>query len=388
MKILHTSDWHIGKRLMGRERLDEQSAVLDEITRVCEDEGVELVLIAGDIFDTYTPSAEAEELFYSKIKVLAGENRAVLAISGNHDDGVRLCAVSPLSEEQGVYIVGNARASLSLKQTTRGVKPVESGKGYAVFTNEKGEKAFIAMLPYPNEARFKEEKSELSYIERMQGWMNEGVNGNTERLPAVFLAHIFVAGGKVSDSEREIDLGGARAVPVDALPKSDYIALGHLHKKQKMGGGNCYYSGSPLQYSFDESADKGVKIFDLTANGVENLKDIPLTAGKRLVRLQAESVQTALDLLEAYQDYLVELTLILSAPLCTQDTHALTAHSNLVSLLAEVRTETELEFQSRKGLSDSELFDSFYKATYANEPRKELKELFLSTLAEIEGGEV
>ena len=85
MKILHTSDWHIGKRLMGRERLDEQSAVLDEITRVCEDEGVELVLIAGDIFDTYTPSAEAEELFYSKIKVLAGENRAVLAISGKSD---------------------------------------------------------------------------------------------------------------------------------------------------------------------------------------------------------------------------------------------------------------------------------------------------------------
>ena len=98
MKILHTSDWHIGKRLMGRERLDEQSLVLDEIIEVCEREKVELVLIAGDIFDTYTPAAEAENLFFDKIKRVAGADRAVLIISGNHDDGVRLSAVAPISE--------------------------------------------------------------------------------------------------------------------------------------------------------------------------------------------------------------------------------------------------------------------------------------------------
>ena len=92
MRILHTSDWHIGKRLMGRERLDEQSAALDEIVGICEREEVELVLVAGDIFDTYLPSAEAEDLFFSKIKAMAGEDRAVLLISGNHDDGVRLSA--------------------------------------------------------------------------------------------------------------------------------------------------------------------------------------------------------------------------------------------------------------------------------------------------------
>ena len=82
MRILHTSDWHIGKRLMGRERLDEQSAALDEIVGICESEEVELVLVAGDIFDTYLPSAEAEDLFFSKIKAMAGEDRAVLLISG------------------------------------------------------------------------------------------------------------------------------------------------------------------------------------------------------------------------------------------------------------------------------------------------------------------
>ena len=163
MKILHTSDWHIGKRLgVLQNRLDEQAQVLDEITQICDDEKVELVIVAGDVFDTYTPSAEAEELFYQKIKQIAGDSRAVLIISGNHDDGVRLTATAPLAEEQGVYIVGNSRRAVSLKQTGRTVRPTRSGKGYVVFENERGEKAFIGTLPYPNEARFKEAKSSKS----------------------------------------------------------------------------------------------------------------------------------------------------------------------------------------------------------------------------------
>ena len=283
-----------------------------------------------------------------------------------------------------MYIVGNARTPIRIKETARKTRPVRSGKGFVVFENENGEKAFVSTLPYPNEARFKEEKSDLSYLERMKKWIDEGESGNTEKLPSVFLAHIFVAGGAVSDSEREIDLGGARAVPVTALPQSDYIALGHLHKKQHMGSGNCYYSGSPLQYSFDESADKGVKVFDLSQNGVQNLRDIPLTKGKKLLRLEAESVDTADALLQNYPDNLVELKLILSSPLTAGDSARLTGNENLVSLVTEVRTEAEIEFQSRKGLSDSALFDAYYKANYHGEPRAELKELFLSTLNELQ----
>ena len=384
MKILHTSDWHVGKRLMGRERLEEQAEVLDEIVSVCESERIELVLLAGDVFDTYTPGAEAEELFFSKIKRVAGDDRAVLIISGNHDDGVRLSAVSPFSEEQGVYIVGNARTPVSVKATARKTKPIRSGKGYVIFENERGEKAFISTLPYPNEARFKEEKSDLPYVERMKKWIDEGESGNVEKLPSVFLAHIFVAGGKVSDSEREIDLGGARAIPVEALPKSDYIALGHLHKKQHMGGGHCYYSGSPLQYSFDETADKGVKVFDLTPEGVQNLKDVPLTKGKKLLRLEADSVETAETLLKTYPQNHVEMKLILSAPLTSLDAAKLSENENLVSLVTEIRAENELQFQSRKGLSDEALFNAFYQNTYNAEPKAELKTLFLQTLNELE----
>ena len=384
MRILHTSDWHIGKRLMGRERLVEQAEVLDEIIGVCEKEEIELVLVAGDIFDTYTPSAEAEELFYSKIKKIAGENRAVLLISGNHDDGVRLSAASPLAEEYGIYIVGNDRKPLPCTRT-RKITALRSGKGYAVFGNGR-EQIFVSVLPYPNEARFKEEKSELDYISQIGKWIEEGERGNTEKLPSVFMAHLFVLGGEVSDGEREIDLGGARAIPVGALPKSDYIALGHLHKKQKMGKGNCYYSGSPLQYSFDERADKSVKVFDLTAEGVSDLKEVELKKGKKLVRLESDGVENGLALLREYPDALVELTLHLSSPLTSSQTAILAAEENLVSLLPEINAEETLEFSSRKGLSDEALFTAYYKFAYGNEPKPELKTLFLETLATTQEG--
>ena len=384
MKILHTSDWHVGKRLMGRERLDEQAEVLDEIAQICVSENVELVLIAGDIFDTYTPSAEAEDLFFKKIKSIAGEDRSVLIISGNHDDGVRLSAVTPLAEEQGIYIIGNERNALSVRDTERKTRPISSGKGYVIFENGLGERTFVSALPYPNEARFREEKSELSYVERMQKWIAEGESGNVDGLPSVFMAHIFVAGGSVSDGEREIDLGGARAVPCEALPNSHYVALGHLHKKQRMGHGHCYYSGSPLQYSFDERPDKGVKLFDLTKNGVENLKDVALTSGKKLVRLEADGVESALSLLAQYPQALVEMKIFLSEPLTAAASKALAANSNLVSLVTEVQTDEVLEFESRKGLSDEALFDAFYKASYGTEVKPEIKTLFLETLAELQ----
>lgn len=384
MRILHTSDWHIGKRLMNRLRLDEQAEVLDEIVRICEEEAIDLVLVAGDIFDTYTPCAEAEDLFFSKIKKIAEGGRSVLIISGNHDDGVRLSAAAPLAEELGIYIVGNSRKPLPIGNKRERAYPVASGKGYAVFEDSRGERVFVSTLPYPNEARFKEEKSELPYVEQMLKWIEEGERGNVEKYPSVFMAHIFVLGGLSSDGEREIDLGGARAVPADMLPNSNYIALGHLHKKQRMGKGECYYSGSPLQYAFDEKPDKSVKVFDLTKDGLSGLKDVPLKSGKRLVRLETDSAENALKLLDEYPDALVELKLILSEPLVAADAAALAAKENLVSLLSELSVQDGLEFSSRKGLTDEELFEAYYKSNYGTEPSSELKTLFLTTLAEIE----
>ena len=218
----------------------------------------------------------------------------------------------------------------------------------------------------------------------MKKWIAECEDGRKDGVPSIFMAHIFVLGGIVSESEREIDLGGARAFPCEELPNSDYIALGHLHKRQKMGKSNCYYSGSPLQYSFDEGADKCVKIFDLTTNGVENLRDLPLTRRKTLVRLTATTAESALELLENYPDALVEMTLQLTAPLTSAESSELAKAKNLILLNTEIRQEEDFQFVSRKGLSNEKLFDEFYRSQYGVDPEDELKQLFLTVMAELD----
>lgn len=378
MKILHTSDLHIGKKLMGRERYDEFRAVFDGLKAICVQERVELVLIAGDVFDTYTPSAEAEEIFYSGLKLLS-EICAVLVISGNHDDYVRLTAAAALAEELNAYIIGNNLSPVSCAK--RGaVYPVKSGCGWVIFQNDAGERVYINALPYPNEARFKEGRTDETFNEKIERWIASGEEGKTEKMPSVFLSHIFVAGGSVSDSEREIDLGGARAVPLKLLPDCDYIALGHLHKRQILGT-NAHYPGAPMQFSFDESgSEKSVNVFDLTCDGVKNFKRVPVTVTKQLIRLQANSVADGVALLNANPERFVELTLNLREPLTPQESSALHECENLILLKAEfanARIGDENKV-SNKNKTSSQLFTEYYALRYGDTAPDELLALFLS----------
>ncbi|MDE6356930.1 MAG: exonuclease subunit SbcD [Clostridia bacterium] len=381
MKILHTSDLHVGKKLMGRERYAEYRAVFSELAEICKSEQIELVLIAGDVFDTYTPSAEAEEIFYSGVKLLAAHG-AVLVISGNHDDYVRLTAAASLAEELNVYIVGNSSKCIKCAKR-EGAYPKKSGFGWVIFANGRGERVYINTLPYPNEARFKEGKTDESFEEKMARWLALGEEGKTEKLPSVLLSHIFVAGGAVSDSEREIDLGGTRVVPLDMLPKCDYIALGHLHKRQHLGK-NAYYCGAPMQFTFDESgAKKSVNVFDLTENGVQNFKQIEVTSPRKLIRLQANGVQNGLKLLEDNKDYYVELTLNLGGSMLPAESAELHLCENLVSLKAEVGgIITANSVVSNKNKTSSQIFSDYYKLRYDKEVPKDLLSLFLSLTEE------
>ncbi len=380
MKILHTSDLHIGKKLMGRERFPEYRAIFSELAEACDRENVELVLIAGDVFDTYTPSAEAEEIFYRGIKELS-KRCAVLVISGNHDDYVRLTAASALAEEQNIYIIGNNLTPVNCAKRGE-VYPVKSGNGWVIFEG-RGERVYINALPYPNEARFKEGRSDETFGEKMTRWISCGEEGKTENIPSVFLSHIFVSGGKVSDSEREIDLGGARVVPVSLLPDCDYCALGHLHRRQRLAD-NVFYSGAPMQFSFDEcGAVKSVNVFDLTSEGVTNFKQVELSSARKLIRLQANGVEEGAKLLTANKECYVELTLNLNAPMTSQENSVLHEHENLISLKVEVQSiENTFEVISNKNKSSSQLFSDYYKLRYGADVPKELLELFLSLTEE------
>lgn len=381
MNILHTSDWHVGKRLMERERLPEQIAALDEIAEICERERVSLVLVAGDVFDTYLPSSEAEEVFFRALKKIAGENRAVVIVSGNHDDGVRLSASAPLAEEQGIYIVGNKRRIFPCGGN-RPVRVTESGEGYLIIQSENGERVYVNTLPYPNEARFREEKTEETYAEKTARWIAQGDSAYRGDMPHILLSHLFVAGGRTSESERDIDLGGARAVPLRSLPTNGYVALGHLHRMQKLGK-NVYYSGSLLSYSFDEAdSEKCVLLLKTDGSDIKDIKQIPLHSGKKLVRLEANGVESALLLLSRYQECFIELTLYLDSPLTTAETQSLRDRSEgLVSLITRVKTDDRTgETVCRSALSSEQLFTQFYQSLYGCEPETQLKTAFLSLL--------
>ncbi len=384
MNILHTSDWHLGKRLMDRERLAEQSDALNEIKEICEREHVDLVLVAGDVFDTFLPPAEAEELFFRAVKGIAGEDRAVVLISGNHDDGVRLSASAPLAAENGVYIFGGKGQRFPVGGN-RAVKAVEAGENYVVIQNAAGERVYINALPYPNEARLKEDKTEESYAEKTLRWIQMGDEAYDGSIPHILLSHLFVAGGKVSDSERSIDLGGARAVPLCNLPAFGYTALGHLHRRQGFASKNAHYSSSLLQYSFDEAnTEKVVLLLKTEGTDVRIEKEIPIRSGKRLVRLEANDVPAALGLLRAQENKFIELTLYLDAPLLAAETQALReANEGLVSLNVHVKEGSEAEIVRRSDLSERELFEAFYrKQCGGKDPPEEITQEFLLLLKE------
>lgn len=381
MKILHTSDLHIGKRLMDRDRLPEQTEALDEIANICDREDVSLVLIAGDVFDSYVPSAEAEDVFFRAVKKLAGERRAVVIVSGNHDDGVRLSASAPLAEEQGIYIFGN-RPRTPRVGGNRPVRAVEAGERYLIVQDEQGERVYINALPYPNEARFREDKTDETFAEKIRRWIRCGEEGYRGDIPHILLTHLFVAGGKTSESERDIDLGGARAVPLYALPQEGYIALGHLHKKQCIGAAR--YSGSILQYSFDEANTQKSVVLLETAGKDFTVREIPLTSGKRLIRLESADVDSAIALLSGYKDCFIELTLHLTQPLTSNQTQMLRdANEGLVSLNVRVNSGETPLFVSRSSLGADELFTEYYRSQYGEEPKEELKTAFLQLMEEI-----
>ena len=366
---------------MDRDRLPEQIDALCELTKIAEEKDVSVVLVAGDVFDTYLPPAEAEEVFFRAVKELAGEKRAVVVIPGNHDDGVRLAASAPIAEEHGVYLFGSRSGHFALG-SSRPVRAVEAGENYLVIENETGEKLYINALPYPNEARLKEEKTEESYPEKVARWIAGGEKGFTSGMPHILLSHLFVVGGKTSESERGIDLGGARAVPLSLFENFDYVALGHLHKPQKMK--NVRYSGSLLQYSFDEAGmEKSVVLLETNREHVEVRETIPLTSGKQLVRLECNGAEEAEALLSKYENSFIELTLRLKSPLSSEETKKLrAANEGLVSLITRVEGAAASPFVSRAKLSSEELFTQYYQSIYNTEPSEELKAAFLELLGE------
>jgi len=387
MRLLHTADWHLGRQLEGRSRLEEQAEVLDEIVRLAEEEAIDVVLLAGDVFDSVNPPAAAEQLFYESIARLAGKGRRPVAvIAGNHDNPDRLAAATPLAQEQGIVLLGY---------------PVWHPLRIAVPSS--GEVLCLAALPYPSEARLNELLSDSpqahllqeAYDGRVKQLFRQLAGDFSQQTVNVAMSHLFVAGGISSDSERPIEVGGAYTVRPASLPaEAQYVALGHLHRPQavRQAPVPARYAGSPLAYSFSEAGyAKSVTVVDVRPGGVADVKEIYLTAGRPLVQWRAtEGLAQVYRWMDEGRDRnaWIDLEVHVLEALSQEEIFRLRKnYPNFVHIrpVYPEQEETEGFRPPAAGMPVDELFRQFYRRqTGGAEPEEDLVHLFLQLLHEEE----
>lgn len=391
MRILHTADLHLGKKLNKASRLDEQCDVIKEIAAVADEYAADVVLIAGDIFDASVPPSDAERVFYRGLLTLAERGRAVIALAGNHDDERRLCAAKPLADLQGIVLAGELDYSaLGSPSLTEPVPPPSlfevaaaadylqkqrvkiTGRRGGVTVQKGDEKVNIALVPYPSEGRLSkwaDQDYSVPYEERVKKTLSEACAFFDDASYNILCTHLFLTKSETADA-----LGGLSALPISVLPQNaDYVALGHVHKRfQVCKSPLAVYCGSPLQYAYDESRAKSVTLVDTSARTVTAL---PLSSGRKLTETEADNFDECMAKLDFYKDDYVRL-LYGGEPLGKDESAKIRAHAafNDIAVTAQVRGKVNVE--RRAHLSDEEIFDMYYKSRFSASPSAELKAAF------------
>lgn len=403
MKILHTADWHLGKRLEQFSRFEEQKSVLKEICDIADEQEVDAVIIAGDLFDTFNPPSEAVELFYRTLKRLTNNgNRLVVAIAGNHDSPERIEAPDPLARECGIVFSGFPTTTVPKFKLESGLEITKSVPGLIEVKLPRTEVPLrLILTPYANEYRMKMflgiEGSEDELRLVLQKHWTEVANTHCDEFGVnLLITHLFmIKNGDVVPKEPEEEkpinhVGGAQAIYTSNVPEQiQYVALGHLHRPFKMDSLPCpvVYSGSPLSYSFSEAEqEKFVNILHAEPKKPVEYKQIPLIAGKRLIRHKSEAVDLALQWLAENQDVLVELTIVTDNYLTATERKAiLTAHEGIVGIIPELRNAINETIENQtinlnKDMDD--LFKDYFHSKMGQPINEELLALFQEIKAE------
>ncbi len=404
MKILHTSDWHLGKKLGDFLRIAEQQAILEEIVQIADREKVDAVFVAGDLFDTYNPPTWAIDLLYKTLKKLSSNGeRLVIAIAGNHDSPDRISAPDPLARECGIIFAGYPNVLVPDFMLESGLKVLRSREGFAEFRLPNvPEPLRLLLTPYASEFRLKtclgqedsEEELRLLLQKRWQELADcycdkNGVN--------MLISHLFFVkrGDEFPEEPEEekpvLHVGGAQAVFTENIPSQlQYAALGHLHRMHRVAAVPCpvYYSGSPLSYSFAEAGQKKyVILIDALPGQEADIREIELNSGKILLRKRAEGISEALQWLKNHADCLVELTIVTDTFLTANDRKLmLQAHPGIVTIIPEVKNKDLLMAGSERkidlSLGIEDLFRDYFRHAKGQEPNAEIIGLFNEALSE------
>jgi len=384
VRALHTSDWHVGKRIGRYDRADEYRAVIDEVVTIAEDEEVDIVLHSGDLFDRPVPPVEALDVAFTGLVRLAdGGRRPVVVIAGNHDSVGLFEALAPFMRAQNIHLVGE------IKRPEEGaVLDLETPAGRAV----------VSCFPFLREGRAFHvwdavEDHYKQYADRLRG-ISEAYSEYAGKLAGAdavqfLIAHFLVGGAKVhghgaTRGERALHMGEAYTATSEAIPPGpQYVALGHIHAPQPVPGAKvpAEYAGSLLELDFGEAGEeKRVVIVDVEPGLPATVRSVALTGGRRLVRATGEweALLVRDDLRESYLD----LTVTTAGPDPGLVDRARAEFDHLVNVRADYpRAETDAA--SRVGQSLDELYGAYYLDSEGVEAPPELVDAFRAIMEEV-----
>ena len=370
MRILHTADWHIGQRLHERSRLDEHKQFLDWLLETIQEHKVELLLVSGDIFDTALPSSDSTNLYYRFLYRLFDETDAYTVITaGNHDSPRHLEAPREFLEMGRIYVVG-----------------LTDEPAKCVFTFPRNNpRVAVAAVPFLSESdlRHLSYETEADRNKRYREWLKafyvDCVACMPAELPKILMGHLFVQGGKVSDSERNIQIGGATAVHVSDFPKDvSYVALGHLHRPQTIKGTDypVRYSGSPIPLRFNETSyRKVVYLLELSEDGMLiRDEEIEIPVFKKLCTVKGNETSVLSDARKGNWDgKYIQVKLKLDAPgIDINDKIRQEFRERGGDVLIVEVEQPEAKIGPRIRVEDmkrpQEIFDQFHRTKFDDEP--------------------
>lgn len=373
MRILHTSDWHLGKLFHAVNLIDDQRHALEQILAMVRDEKPDAVVVAGDIYDRSVPPADAVALLdWVLTELVLGLRTPTIVIAGNHDSADRLHFGSRLLDRNGLHVLGKLG----------GLRPIEVGQG--------ADTAFICPCPFVDAASARESlqdpriTTQDAVLRAVTTRFRQALAAGARALLA---AHAFVAGGSASDSERPLSVGGTDQVAVDCFDGFSYVALGHLHGPQDIVASRVRYSGSLLKYSKSEvGKSKSVSLVNLESAGAV-VRELPLVP-KRDVR-EVEGLLAELEggSVPASDDYLYVRLLDRAMPL-----NAMARLRVRFPNVVDVDVSTAVAAvtgappgQSLLELDDISLFDSFMRAATGAGLTAEDRELVAAAIRAVDG---
>lgn len=391
MRFLHTSDWHLGKRIGAFSRLEEQVQVMDEICQIAERESADFTVVCGDIFDTYNPPVEAIELYYKTICRLSGNGaKPVIVIAGNHDSPDRIESSDPLARQLGIVQAGYPRLELQGAIGGQGFGITASFPGCFTLSFADGRAVNIIHSAFSNEQRFSAELSQEALSSQLANFWGECSALLGTQHPTVLLTHALVSeqDGEVQDEpegEKAIEHLSPR-IHTHQIPAAvRYTALGHLHRYQQIGGGAgaAVYSGSPLAYSFSECGQpKYVAMVDLATGQPERM---PLSSGRPLFQKTFTDVGDACQWLEEHPDSWIDLYLRTEHYLTPAEVSRLRdAHRGIVNITPLFSGNAQEAGAEKIDLtkSRSELFAEYFQSRKGVQPSEELMQLLQEIIAE------